>query len=219
MHNTLRATMLTAFAATALALAIGTASARSLSASSQTIRVTFGRLEFLGFATVRCPVTLEGSFHARTMAKVERALVGAATASVVNQAACTGGTVSAFNGTERYNGTTSPNTLPWHLQYESFRTEVGLPNIEAIRIILTRLRVGVTVPGICTGQFGSATDAITFEVNRDGGGNVTTISPIEGRNTLTLIRTDAGICTNGRKRGTGEVFQLGTTNRIRVTLI
>jgi hypothetical protein len=212
MQNLLRVFMLTALAGAALAVAVGTASARTFSVSNQSVRFTWRSLEFAGFATIRCPLTLEGSFHSRTIAKVERALIGAITRAGFNQAACTGGRFATFNGT------TSPNTLPWHIQYEGFRAATGLPNIEAIRIILSRFRFGLTVSGICTGQFGSATDAISLEALREGN-NVTTLNPIEGRNTITLTRTDGGICSGLRLRGSAEVFLLGTTTRIQVTLI
>ena len=143
--------------------------------------------------------------------------IRAVTRAAVNQAACTGGRGAVFNGTEPYNGTTSPNTLPWHVQYETF--EGILPNITAVNIILSRFRFGITVAGICTGQFGSATDAISERLAIGVGGVSTTVTPVEGRNTATLIRTDGGICGNGRMRNVGELFQLNTTIRIAVRLI
>jgi len=212
---------LTALAASLLlAAVVGTASASRLSVSNQNIRATWSSLEFdsgIG-VVVRCPVTLEGSFHTRTIAKVARSLIGAVTKAQVRAASCVEGTGATFNGVEAYNGTTSPNTLPWHLTYESFSGT--LPNITAVRILLTRFRFGITVPGFCTGQYGAETDRISANASVTAG-VVGTITPIEGSNNASLIRRDGGIsCPNpGRLRGSGNVFLLGTTNRISITLI
>lgn len=109
-----------------LSAAVGSASAGKLSINNQNLRITFSRLEFSASEfTIRCSVTVEGSFHTRTMAKVVGSLVGAITKSTVKQETCTGGSAASFNGIERYNGTTTPNTLPWHLTYEGFTGELS----------------------------------------------------------------------------------------------
>src|SRR5215218_2592066 len=126
--------ILTALAASLLlAAAVSTASAARLSTSNQNLRLTFTSLEFEGSEiTIRCQVTLEGSFHTRTIAKVAEALTGAVTKAIVKSETCTGGRGAAFNGVETYNGTTTPNTLPWHVQYKGFTGT--LPNIETLRL-------------------------------------------------------------------------------------
>jgi len=214
--------ILTALAASLLfAAAVSTASAARLSVSNQNIRGTWTSLEFVtpGVVTVRCKVTLEGSFHTRTIAKVERALIGAVTRAIVKQETCTNGSGATFNGVERYNGTTSPNTLPWHLSYESFAST--LPNIASVNVLLTRFRFGITVAGLCTGQFGSETDRITALAALGAGREVTALTPVEGRNTASLIRRDAGLTCppTGLMRGSGSVMLLGTTTPITITLI
>jgi len=204
-----------------LATAVSTASATRISLSNQNIRATYTSLEFVseGVVTIRCQVTLEGSFHARTMTKVVRNLLGAITKAAVKQEACTNGREAAFNGVERYNGTTSPNTLPWHLTYESFTG--ALPNISSINNLISRFRFGLETAGLCTGQYGSETDNLTATATREAGGGLTTLTPVEGRNVMTLIRRDAGLAcpATHRIRGTGQLFQLGTTTRVSVTLI
>lgn len=59
-------------AAVALSATVGTASARNLSATSQTIRASWRELVFTSGTggTTTCQVTLEGSLHSRTTAKV-----------------------------------------------------------------------------------------------------------------------------------------------------
>lgn len=204
-----------------LAAVVSTASAGRLSVSNQNIRATWASIEFNaeGLAVIRCPLTLEGSFHTRTIAKTARALIGAVTRAIVNQAGCSNGIGAPFNGTERYNGTTTPNTLPWHITYESFTGT--LPNITAINLLLSRFRFGLRdSAGLCTGQYGTATDNITAAANREAAGGITTLVPVAGRNNATLERRDGGIfCPNGRLVGTGNVTLLGTAARITVTLI
>lgn len=99
---------------------VGTASARRFSSSSQTFRMMFSRLEWEnGFVTTRCPVTLEGSFHAATSAKVSGTLIGYITA--VPRGTCTVNTVTVLS-----------ETLPWHVRYTLF--EGSLPTISRVTL-------------------------------------------------------------------------------------
>src|SRR5436853_3228582 len=110
-------------AAMLLAAAIGTASARSLSVSNQSFRVTWSKLEFeggLGIPT-QCQVTLEGSFHSRTIAKVLRSLIGAITRAVVKTESCSGGRATV-------------GAPPWHVTYQGFTGT--LPRILTVVIAL-----------------------------------------------------------------------------------
>lgn len=214
---------LTALAASLLlAAAVGSASARNLSTSNQNIRATWSSLEFNAaeFVIIRCPVTLEGSFHTRTIAKVRGALIGAVTRADLNQSRCTNGSGAPFNGSERYNGTTSPQTLPWHMTYEGFRGI--LPNITSLEILLQRFRFGLRdSSSLCTGQYGRAEDNISAAATRGATGAITTLTPIEGANRASLIRQDGGLfCPGtGSLQGPGQTFLLGNTTRISITLI
>jgi hypothetical protein len=214
--------ILTALTATLLfATAINTASARNLSLSNQNLRITFSSIEFAVSESVaiRCRITLEGSFHTRTIAKTAGLLIGAVTRAAVSQSNCTQGTLAFFNGAERYNGTTTPNTLPWHLTYVSFAGT--LPNINSIRVALSRFRYGLRdSSGLCTGQYGNETDALAFDAALSARA-ISSITPVEGSNNTTLIRRDAGLlCPSpGRLRSAGTVTLLGATTLITVTLI
>ncbi|HKG39686.1 MAG TPA: hypothetical protein VKB25_11900 [Conexibacter sp.] len=216
--------ILTALAASVLlSAAVCTASARSLSITNQNLRITWASLEIVSAASIRCAVTLEGSFHTRTIAKVTRALIGYITRAVINRP-CTEGTLAAFNGVERYNGITPANTLPWHVTYEGFTG--SLPAIASLQVLVGGVRLGLESLG-CAVQFGEATDNITGSAAREAGGGLTTLTPVEGRNEVTVIRTDRdpfGLCPRpgnrtGRLRGPGNVFLLGTNTRISITLI
>ena len=123
-----------------LAAMIGTASAQRFETSNVSIRATYPRLTFSSEASgggveVICPITLEGSFHSRTIVKTSELLAGYITRAALNRSACsfTGGAESV----EILQG-----TLPWHIRYESF---VGaLPNITRLnfRTIGVSLRIG-----------------------------------------------------------------------------
>jgi len=196
-----------------------TASAGRLEPSSLGFLAQWRSLEVVSpiGVTVRCPVTLDGSFHTRTIQKIERSLIGYVTLAIVHQAACTSGRGAAFNGSETYNGTTTPQTLPWHVTYESFRG--SLPAIESLRSLLSRMRFGLTVPGICTGQYGTATDNLSGDISLSSGVAVTT-TPTATRNIVSLSRTDGGICpARGTMENVANVTQLSSSARITVRLI
>lgn len=91
------------------------ASARRLEVSSSTIRETFRELRFASeLGSLSCPVTLEGSLHSRTIAKVAATLIGYITRARLGF--CQIGTATILT-----------ETLPWHVRYASFAGT--LPNI------------------------------------------------------------------------------------------
>jgi hypothetical protein len=211
-----------ALSATCLfALATSTASAGTLSTSTDGFLAQWRSLEVVSSlgVVIRCPVTLDGSFHSRTIAKVARSLIGYITLAVIHQTACSNGRGAALNGTETYNGTTTPNTLPWHATYESFSG--SLPAIQSARLLINRFRFGITVPGICTGQYGATTDNISGDFSRElVTGVINTLTPTAGRNIESRIRTDGGICpATGTMENTANVSQLTSNNRVTLSLI
>lgn len=113
--------LLAAIGATVLlGAAVGSASARILSTSSQTYRVAFASVRYRGpFGTTDCVVTLEGSLHSRTIAKVAGSLIGYITVGALG--ACTAGTATILR-----------ETLPWHVRFHSYTGT--LPNITSIRM-------------------------------------------------------------------------------------
>jgi hypothetical protein len=121
---------LPAIAVLAAAVALMTsawASANKMSVSSRTFRQTYSSLELEGeIGTVRCPITLEGSFHSSTFGKVANATLGSVSRAALNEGACTGGTVQA-----------NTETLPWGEAYSGF--EGTLPTFTStIRVIIGR---------------------------------------------------------------------------------
>jgi uncharacterized membrane protein len=176
---------------------VSTASAVRLSSSSQTFRAGYARVDFIGgFGTTECPLTLEGSFHRRTIAKEGRILIGFLTRAILGT--CTEGA-----------GTILTATLPWHIRYASFSGT--LPNITAINTDVAGLSFQITEPvfGVtCLASNGT----ITMTYNRVAAGALTT-AVLSGRSP-----TNCGL--DGTISGTSNSFTvLGAATRITVTLI
>jgi hypothetical protein len=190
-----------------LTFAVGTASAGRLSVNSPTLRVTWASLELSNSARIgsplRCPLTLEGSFHSRSIAKVARRLIGYISTARVGT--CTGGSM-----------TLHAESLPWHLTYESFAGT--LPNITEITLLLTGMFFEI--------NNGAATCSARTEP-RNNAAFISRIDPTTRR--ITSLAADptrripltGGLCalTTGFFEGNGGVTQLGTTTGITVTLI
>jgi hypothetical protein len=197
--------LLVAMATTALmALAVGTASAGRLSVDEQNFRITWSSLEFVdpGLAIrILCPATLEGSFHARTIVKVERSLIGYVTAAQVKEDSCIGG-----------RATVDRTSLPWHVTYERFSGT--LPNIERVQLLLRGPVFRLSVAGInCTARVGNIRGEIETGV-REGGGAWKPDLLIPDN----VQRTPCGIA-NGVFEGNGRITKLNSTAKILLRLI
>jgi len=211
---------ITALVATAaLAALVSTASAGRLSISNQNFRVSYSSLEFAGPTTVRCGVTLEGSFHTRTIAKTIGSLIGYITRVIVRRP-CTGGTAWAHNGetNEVLGGTLSQN-LPWHVHYNGFGGT--LPNISSIRLLLDEALFTIRapffgIPILCEFNTTNANGNALGTALREAGGALTTLEP-GGR-----IRSNQEFCPEGQFKAPandGTITLLGAATRITVTLI
>lgn len=137
--------LLAALAATAVFGAlVATASATRIAMSEQHFRATWTNLEFQavgGIFTIKCPVTIEGSFHSSTISKVLEALVGYVTQAAVGApAACTGGTVTILTA-----------NLPWHIRYNGFSGT--LPEITRIHLRLILAEFLINRNDLALGRF------------------------------------------------------------------
>ncbi len=202
--------------AAALAALVGSASAGRLSTGNQSVRVAWSSLEFTaGGTVVRCGLTLEGSFHSRTIAKVERGLIGYATRAIL-QKPCTNGTVFAYNGTEVLSGTTLPNTLPWHITYEGFAGT--LPAITSLRLLLSGARFLAEILGTRCVYTTGAGGNITGTATRD-----TTTGVVDNLRASGSVTPDENpFCPTGSyssRAEDGSITVLASTNRITITLI
>jgi hypothetical protein len=179
--------------------------------SSQRFLVIWPLLSFeTGAATISCPVTLEGSFHSATVAKISGSLLGNTTNATIR-----GGRAECNEtGTARVLS----ETLPWHIRYDRF---IGaLPNITEIRLQLVGARFMIRTNGGLECLAGStARDPAMGYVVRDAGGIARRVRADEG---ATLPLGGGFLCEiagNANYRGTAEVFVQVSTTRIVVTLV
>ncbi|HEX7291074.1 MAG TPA: hypothetical protein VF250_08115 [Conexibacter sp.] len=111
---------------------VSSASARNLSISNQQLRANFREVRFSGlFGTTVCQVTVEGSLHSRTIAKVVGSLIGYIT--TVRLGPCSTGTATVLS-----------ETLPWHVRYRGFSGT--LPNITRIETDVINAAFRVRTP-------------------------------------------------------------------------
>jgi len=189
---------------------VSSASARNFEISEQKIRASFRRVEFsLPEGTVTCEVTIEGSLHTRTMAKVSGSLIGYITRAVVNSPeSCIGGEATILTA-----------TLPWHITYGGFNG--SLPTITGVRLNLIGTAFQVHIEGSLTCLAVSTTaNPARGTVVLGAGGRVESL--ISDRTALLPLTGGGGLCglTRGRLlENPGTVTLLGTTTPITVTLI
>ncbi len=218
MRTSIRLCFTALTAALLLSSAVATTSARNLSFSIQNWRVVWSELQFAtNVITITCRVTLEGTFHNRTLIKSPRALIGYVTAAAVTRP-CTGGEAWTANGRESHPRLgTLANTLPWHLTYEGF---VGtLPNITEIHLLFRGVKFKIHSVFNTLGLYGDANDNITGRAVLGGGGIITTLEPISGRNALRLVDCLGGICPGSGALTNVRPGQVFNPARLRVTLI
>lgn len=146
-----------------LAVSIGTAFARRLQFSELFYRAVWVNLTAIpsegGFNESTCAVTMEGSFHSRTISKVSGALIGYVT-RVTYGHPCISEDAWALNGIERQNGVTVANTLPWHERYVGFLNV--LPLITGMRTAVVGLSVLYRLGGLFNCLYKSTTASPAF---------------------------------------------------------
>jgi hypothetical protein len=207
MRNRIRAALAAFLGALVLTFAVGAASARNLSYSSQTYRIIWSSLTFSesgGNFPIACPVTLEGSFHSRTFAKVTGLLAGYITRAAVNNVGCTEGQATILT-----------ETLPWHVTYQSFTGT--LPRINSVRynLIGAAFQVEPTFGIVCLART-SATFPAAGDAARDARGNITSLIP---DSELAIPVTGTNCPRAGIFTGAGEVFVQGSATRVTLSLI
>jgi hypothetical protein len=201
-------------AATALAAAVGTANARRLALSENHILSHFRAMTFEsgGGITVVCAISLEGSFHSRTLEKVIRSLVGYVSEVRIKRP-CSGGEAWILSAQE---GRTE--SLPWHLLYERF---IGaLPNISGIELTLDNAAFLNSIPGICECLY-KATTASPMRgiVNREVGGRVTS-DRVNETTRIPLNLRLSGVCpASAILKGEAIIGAQVGYNPITVTLV
>jgi len=200
-----------------MAFAVNSASANHLSVSSQNFRLVWTALTFFGEGTgstentIICPVTLEGSFHSSTLAKVIGALIGHVTRATVVGTSCTGGRATILQ-----------ETLPWHVTYEGFSGT--LPRITAVRLLLRNTAFVLEANGGLgtTCLYKENGTSAAGEVLVESGGAATALRADE-RIRLPLFRSGGiggFLCpSEGGFQGSASVTVQGSSTRITIRLI
>jgi hypothetical protein len=200
MHTSIRRLTIPIVSAAILAAACGTASATRLATNITHWRAVWASLTFkeLGFAgaTIRCRVTLEGSFHSRTISKVSGQLVGAVLRAIVDEPNCTGGKARALS-----------EKLPWHGRYISFSGT--LPSINTIKHAVIGAQFLLEAFGFvsCLYTTSAARPARGISA-REAGGVITSVAA-EG-----TISSNTGGCPEGQFSGSSGTVtnETGTVN-------
>lgn len=172
-------------------LATGAASANRLEVSSTPFTIAFNPLAITyAGTTIRCPITLEGTFAARTFTKTV-AQIGTLTRSNVATSSC-------VNGRMTYNN----ETLPWRVNYTSFSGT--LPSITAIRAALVGVSFNIEGPLIPPCRFTTSSgESWNTELNRENGGSVTSVRAAGAIPSETVGCTSASFGEIGRLTGEG----------------
>ena len=198
-------------AATLLGLALSSASAGNLSVSNRQFRAIWSPFRMFGEggieAEVRCPVTIEGSFHSSTTHKVLAALVGYVSRAISGAgSACAGGSATMLS-----------ETLPWHVTYQGFSGT--LPRITRIRLFVRRVAF-IVEPGLsirCLYRENGTAQAASEAIVEASGG----IPGLEADEAIRLpLFSGGGFCPSEvGGAGTASVTVLGATTHITVRLI
>jgi hypothetical protein len=208
--------LLAGLAATAvLGALVATASATRVATSNQFFRTTWSALEFIGsggVVRIRCPVTIEGSYHSRTIAKVAEALIGYVTRAAVG--VCTGGTFTLL-----------ASALPWHVRYNGFSGTLPAITVVHLRFVGFSLLINFNeVFGLrssCLYQ-STAASPMRASVNVGAGGVAETLTPEAATiPLLTRLPESTATCPSTLSLGqnAAPITLLGTTTKITVTLV
>jgi hypothetical protein len=191
-----------------MSLAVAGASARRIETSSQNFLAKWASLGFgdEGGVSVSCPVTLDGSFHSRTTSKVSGQLIGYINRAFVATTACVGGTARA-----------NTETLPWHIQYNSF---VGtLPAISGVNLTLIGAKFEVLASEVrCTSQTSQATPG-WGRVLIEPRGRVTGLRALEEHKITLGGSFFCGFVSPGFFSGTASVTVTNTATAITIRLV
>jgi len=184
---------------------VSSASARNLSISNQSVSAMWSSVRFTGpfGGAADCHLTLEGSLHSRTSAKVIGSLVGYITRAILGR--CEAGTATILQ-----------ESLPWHDRYSGFLGT--LPNITSLILHAVGMSFRIRTPeGVICHVLNTAAEPVAGTFHRSTATHEITEVGISGR-----IRTGAE-CLGAEgtlSSVSGALSLLGTPNtRISVSLI
>jgi hypothetical protein len=196
-----------------LALLLGMAassSAGKLSVSTENITATWRSMTFSsGASRIRCPVTLEGRFVTRSIAKQNSTSIGSIERATTSFVSCV----------ERTFVTTIQflRTFPWAFFYTAF--EGTLPNINTIRLELIEFAVLLTISGVSCLYQATLRSAQRGSLRRNFTTGEITSFPFDATPAIPQNGMVFGCPTNINVEGSGEVTRTGGTQRLTVELI
>lgn len=173
---------------------------------------------------IRCPMTLEGSFHSSTIAKVSGALIGMVTRAAVAEARCATvvrtyeeGVFEEAPSEGRLQVLTA--TLPWHVRYLSFSgslpaiTEIGLSVVGA------HLRIFGLPGGAACLYVSSEASPMRYRATVEGG-SLSRLLGDEASRRVPLIEGSPSCFSSGLGfQNAGAITQLNSTEALTMTLI
>jgi len=185
--------LVTVATAVTFATLVASASAGRLSVSERSWAASWARISFVGgIGTVECEAALSHELHARTLTKTRGSLIGYMAAVEIER--CRTGAATLLR-----------ETLPWHVQYDSFGGT--LPSIGSIRTLIIGFSMRIREPTfgmVCLARSTAAEPVIeTYNLTA----NVITSHSLGG-----TIRC-------GSVDGTLSGTSLGLSGRVTVTLI
>jgi len=195
----------------ALALGVATASAAKLSVTNQMIRITWSSVRF-NEGRAQCPVTLEGSLHARTMQKVQGQEIGVIIAGRTGR--CTVGSAVLLTAEDGQR-----TTLPWHIRYDGYSGT--LPAITRLRWHIFEMSYRVVDElELCLYTSTPTRPALLDLVREEGGSGAIRSVSFFGTEAIPLVSGNPLICdASGLLGGSGSVTTWGSTTRVTLTLI
>jgi hypothetical protein len=158
-----------------------------------------------------CPVTVEGTFHSRTITKTTEQLIGYVTRAIVNEPRCI-----FLNGMEGLSIQTS--SLPWHIRYESFTGP--LPTITRLNLRLALVGYIVRAFGVnCLFKSSATSPARGWTERNTATGQITNVT-LEKNTTIPRFEGSTFLCpTNGIFEGSGAVRLLGSSTTLIFLLL
>jgi hypothetical protein len=209
MNTHIKLLLAASVVALALGVAVGIASANRMAinlepARPATFRAVWADFIFAGAQTssvFTCALTLEGSFHSKTISKVSESLIGYVTSAMMGNC----------------NARVLSETLPWHVRYRAFFG--ALPNIEAV--VLRVIGFTLSAP---SGIFGSCLYASTAASPLQGTmrmsrGTAEAIQIAEEHSIPLSVENLACPSAVDMEGTTSSLTLLGTTEKIRLLLV
>jgi hypothetical protein len=205
-----RLLLASATAIVVLAAMASHAFANRLEWSERSFRIVWTNFEwaFEGGGGILCPVTMEGTWHARTFVKRAELLIGHVTAAAAAAMAnCMGGSM------------TPDVTTPWNVRYDGFTGR--LPAITGLKVRIVSMRFSL-FDGIITCILTTeATKPFKGTFNVNAAGEALTFTP-DPTGTIELVAGSSMLCffvTANPAANAGNVTLLGVTTKLRVRLI